>query len=199
MSRAQSAPASLPARPDNSDLGSDLGAVRADLGDRTHCEVCNSRANALFGDSSAKARLVFVGETPGEPESALLEKMIKAMGFARAEVILVNVAPCRPPENQSPEPNEATICSAFLDRQLEMIQPEVIVALGDFAAQTLLGAATPLAQLRGSFHTYRGIKLMPTFHPAYLLRNPAAKKEAWDDLKLVIKELGLPKPAARAP
>jgi DNA polymerase len=149
-----------------------------------------------------------VGEGPGENEDLqgrpfvgkagqLLDKMIEAMGLSREQVYIANVVKCRPPGNRDPEPDEVSACSPFLHRQVAAIQPKIIVALGKFAAQTLLGTETPITRLRGEFQTYRGVKLMPTFHPSYLLRNPSSKKEAWADLQSVAKELGIELPKKR--
>jgi DNA polymerase len=154
------------------------------------------------GEGNPRARLVFVGEGPGEQEDLqgrpfvgnagqLLDKMIQAIGLSRNDVYIANVVKCRPPGNRNPESDEILACSPFLHRQLDIIQPEVIVALGKFAAQTLLQTDEKITQLRGKFKTYRGTKLMPTFHPSYLLRSPSAKREAWIDLQAVAKELGI--------
>lgn len=166
------------------------------------CKLCKGRTNIVPGEGNPKAELVFVGEAPGEQEDLqgrpfigragqLLEKMIEAMGLKRDQVFICNVVKCRPPGNRNPEPDEIAACSPFLHRQLDTIRPKVVVALGKFAAQTLLQTETPISKLRGQFHEFRGAKLMPTFHPAYLLRNPPSKREAWEDLKTVAKELGL--------
>ncbi len=171
------------------------------------CKLCSGRTKIVVGEGNPRAKLVFVGEAPGEQEDLqgkpfigragqLLEKMIEAMGLSRADVFICNVVKCRPPGNRNPEPDEIAACEPFLFRQLDVLQPQVVVALGKFAAQTLLRTEVRISDLRGRFHPYRGgAKLMPTFHPAYLLRNPPSKKEAWDDLKQVMKELGLPAPA----
>jgi len=148
---------------------------------------------------------VFVGEGPGADEDLqgepfvgragqLLTRMIEAMGFARSEVYIANVVKCRPPGNRDPEPDEIEACEPFLKAQIAAIRPRVIVALGRFAVQTLLRDATPISRQRGRWREYEGVKLMPTFHPAYLLRNPAEKKPAWDDLQLVMKEFGKASP-----
>ncbi|MBY0470848.1 uracil-DNA glycosylase [bacterium] len=179
-----------------------LDEICADLGACQRCKLGKSRTNIVFGDGNPKAELVFVGEAPGENEDLegrpfigragqLLEKMIEAMGLSRSEVYICNVVKCRPPENRNPETDEIESCSPFLFRQLDQIQPKVVVALGKFAAQTLLQTETRISELRGKFYPYRGAKLIPTFHPAYLLRNPPSKREAWEDLQLVAKELGL--------
>ena len=164
------------------------------------CKLCQGRNRIVFGVGTPKTRLVFVGEAPGEQEDLqgvpfvgragqLLDKMIEAMGLSRDQIYICNVVKCRPPENRNPEPDEIAACSGYLHRQLDVIRPEVIVTLGKFASQTLLQSETPISQLRGNFHEYRGAKLMPTFHPAYLLRNPSSKKECWSDLQQVAREL----------
>lgn len=179
-----------------------LEKILKDLDQCKRCKLHTTRNKLVFGDGNPAARLVFVGEAPGEQEDLqgrpfvgragkLLEKMIEAMGLKREEVYICNVVKSRPPENRNPEPDEIEACSPFLFRQLEVIQPEVIVALGKFAAQTLLKTETPISQLRGKFFDYRGFKLLPSFHPSYLLRNPSAKREAWEDLKTVAKELNI--------
>jgi len=184
---------------------SGLAEIQTDLDQCTRCKLSRGRQNIVFGDGNSRARLMFVGEGPGEQEDIqgrpfvgragqLLEKMIEAMGLKREDVFIANVVKCRPPENRNPEPDEIEACSPFLHRQIDSIRPTVIVALGKFAAQTLLQTETRISELRGHFVEYRGVKLMPTFHPAYLLRNPSSKKEAWDDLKMVAKELGLQLP-----
>lgn len=183
-----------------------LDEVRRALGDCKRCKLCSGRKNIVFGVGNPKARLVFVGEGPGADEDTqgipfvgaagqLLTKMIQAMGFSRDEVYICNVVKCRPPGNRNPEPDEIEACQPFLEAQLRAIQPEVIVALGKFATQTLLKTQTPITRLRGQWREYLGITLMPTFHPAYLLRNPAEKKAAWADLQAVMARFG--KPPAR--
>jgi DNA polymerase len=155
----------------------------------------------VFGVGNPSAELMFVGEGPGADEDVqgepfvgragqLLTKMIEAMGFARSQVYIANVVKCRPPGNRDPEPDEIEACEPFLKAQIAAIRPRVIVALGRFAVQTLLRDTTPISRQRGRWREYEGVKLMPTFHPAYLLRNPAEKKPAWDDLQLVMKEFG---------
>jgi uracil-DNA glycosylase family 4 len=188
----------VPARPT-------LDSIRGELGDCQRCKLCAGRTNLVFGVGNAEAHLVFVGEGPGADEDAqgepfvgkagqLLNKMIEAMGYARQDVYICNVVKCRPPGNRNPEPDEIAACEPFLRAQLNAIDPEVVVALGKFAAQTLLRDATPITRLRGQWRTYQGMKLMPTFHPAYLLRNPAEKKPCWEDLKAVMAVLGKPPP-----
>ncbi len=167
----------------------------------TKCgELASSRQNVVFGAGNAKAKLVFVGEAPGRDEDEqglpfvglagqLLTKMIEAIGMSRNEVFICNVLKCRPPQNRNPMPEEIINCSPYLWRQLELIQPKMICALGKFAAQTLLNSTASISQLRGTIHDCRGFRLICTFHPAYLLRNPADKRKAWEDLKRVKAEL----------
>jgi uracil-DNA glycosylase len=181
--------------------GPELGAVRAELGDCTRCKLHPTRKNLVFGVGNPAADLVFVGEAPGADEDAqgepfvgaagqLLTRMILAMGFRREDVYIANILKCRPPGNRNPEADEIAQCEPFLVKQLAAIRPRMIVALGKFAAQCLLGKPdTPISALRGKFHAYQGIPLMPTYHPAYLLRQPSAKRQVWDDLQLVMAEL----------
>ncbi|HEY5450951.1 MAG TPA: uracil-DNA glycosylase [Polyangia bacterium] len=175
---------------------SGLQVVRDDLGDCRRCKLAPSRTNLVYGVGNPDAELVFVGEAPGADEDAqgepfvgkagqLLTKMIEAMGYTRDDVYICNVLKCRPPGNRNPEPDEVASCEPFLKRQLAAIRPRMIVALGKFAAQCLLRDDTPITRLRGGFRSYEGIPLMPTLHPAYLLRDPSKKKLAWDDLKAV--------------
>lgn len=185
-----------------------LGQIAADLKDCQRCKLCQKRKNIVLGEGNPKARLVFVGEGPGEQEDIqgrpfvgnagqLLDRMIAAIGLERSQVHILNVVKCRPPGNRNPEPDEIESCSPFLYRQLDIIQPQVIVALGKFAAQTLLQTDEKISRIRGQFRPYRGALLMPTFHPSFLLRNPASKREAWEDLKKVAKELGLEIPSPK--
>jgi uracil-DNA glycosylase family 4 len=173
-----------------------LQVVRAELGECQRCKLAPSRTNLVFGVGNPDADLVFVGEAPGADEDAqgepfvgkagqLLTKMIEAMGYTRDDVYICNVLKCRPPGNRNPEPDEVAKCEPFLKQQLAAIRPRMIVALGKFAAQCLLRDDTPITRLRGGFRSYEGIPLMPTLHPAYLLRDPSKKKLAWDDLKAV--------------
>jgi len=176
--------------------------IRADLGECTRCKLHKTRNKIVFGDGSADARLVFVGEGPGHDEDVqglpfvgragkLLTQMIEAMGLQRKDVYICNVVKCRPPENRLPEKDEVTPCSPFLLRQLDAINPKVIVCLGACAAQTLLETNRGISQFRGQWLEFRGRKLMATYHPAYLLRNPSAKAEVWKDLQKVMAVLGL--------
>ncbi|MGZ6081210.1 MAG: uracil-DNA glycosylase [Myxococcaceae bacterium] len=199
------APAVAPVAARAADTPPLLHEVRSALGDCKRCKLCSGRKNLVFGVGNPKARLVFVGEGPGAEEDnqgipfvgaagQLLTKMILAMGYSRDEVYICNVVKCRPPGNRNPEPDEIQACQPFLEAQLHAIRPEVIVALGKFAAQTLLRTDTPITRLRGQWREYVGIPLMPTFHPAYLLRNPPEKKAAWTDLRAVMARF--PKPGA---
>jgi uracil-DNA glycosylase len=184
-----------------------LGALRDDIGDCRRCKLAAHRRTLVFGVGNSHARLVFVGEGPGADEDAqgepfvgragqlLTEIITKGMRLRREDVYICNVIKCRPPGNRNPEPDEVESCEPFLQRQLASIGPEVIVALGKFAAQTLLRSKTPITQLRGRWFDYRGIMLMPTFHPAYLLRNPGDKRLVWEDVQKVMRVLGLPVPA----
>ena len=178
-----------------------LDQIRRELGDCRRCKLCTGRKNIVFGVGNPRAELVFVGEGPGEqedlqgvpfvgPAGELLTKMIGAMGFSRDQVYICNVVKCRPPGNRNPEPDEINACEPFLRSQLLALQPKVIVALGKFAAQTLLRDSTPITRLRGQWREYQGVKLMPTFHPAYLLRSPQEKRKAWEDLQQVMKLFG---------
>jgi DNA polymerase len=183
-----------------------LQLIRDEIGDCTRCALHAGRHKLVFGDGSPNARLMFVGEGPGADEDAqglpfvgkagqLLNNMISAMGLKRDEVYIANVVKCRPPGNRVPEQEEGATCSPFLFRQIDVVRPEVLVALGATAATWLLGARQPLAGLRGRVHGVRGTKLIVTYHPAYLLRDPRQKKEAWADLQIAMKELGLKPPA----
>jgi DNA polymerase len=163
------------------------------------CSLCETRINVVFGSGNEKAKLVFVGEAPGADEDQQglpfvgkagqkLTQIINAIGLSRDEVYIANVLKCRPPNNRNPLPHEIEACEPYLISQLEIIKPKVICALGTFAAQTLLRSDLPISKLRGRFHTYHGIKLMPTYHPAFLLRNPKFKKDVWEDVQKVRAE-----------
>ena len=176
--------------------------IREDLGDCTRCKLHRARTNLVFGDGNPKAELVFVGEGPGRDEDEqglpfvgragkLLTQMIEAMGLQRKDVYICNVVKCRPPENRTPEKDEVAECSPFLLRQLDFISPKVIVCLGSVAAQTLLETNRGISHFRGEWLDFRGKKLLATYHPAYLLRNPSAKGEVWKDLQKVMAVLGL--------
>jgi uracil-DNA glycosylase len=184
-----------------------LNAVREELGDCQRCKLAGKRTNIVFGVGNPDAPLVFVGEAPGADEDRtgepfvgaagqLLTKMIEAMGLRRQDVYICNILKCRPPGNRNPDPDEIEQCEPFLKKQLAAIRPRMIVALGKFAAQCLLRSDAPISKLRGAWREYQGIPLMPTYHPAFLLRNPAAKREVWSDLQQVMAELdrlGIPR------
>lgn len=186
--------------------GDSLERIREDIGDCKRCRLCQQRNTIVFGSGNPRAQLVFVGEGPGRDEDIqglpfvgragkLLTQMIEAMGLKRDDVYICNVVKCRPPENRAPEPDEMETCSPFLYRQLAVIQPRVVVCLGAIAFQALYGAKQSISRLRGQWLEFRGIPMMATYHPAYLLRNPNAKSEVWDDLKKVMAHLGLKIPA----
>jgi uracil-DNA glycosylase family 4 len=190
-----------------------LTAIREDLGDCSRCKLHTlGRTQIVFGVGNPTADLMFVGEAPGADEDIqgvpfvgragqLLTKMIEAMGLKREDVYIANVLKCRPPGNRNPEPDEIDQCEPFLFRQLASVQPKVVIALGAFAARTLLKTDAPISRLRGRVFDYRGAKLIPTFHPSFLLRSPGYKREAWEDLKQALALLGreLPRPAASQP
>jgi uracil-DNA glycosylase len=184
-----------------------LAAIQEEIGDCTRCPLAYAgRRKIVFADGDANARLMFVGEGPGADEDAqglpfvgkagqLLNNMIQAMGLKREQVYIANIVKCRPPANRTPEPVEANTCSQFLLRQIDVVQPEIVVALGSTAATYLLGVKQSLSGLRGKWHSCRGAKLAVTYHPAFLLRDPRMKSEAWKDLQMVMKEMGLKAPA----
>jgi uracil-DNA glycosylase family 4 len=187
------------------DRAAALQLIREDIGDCTRCALHKGRNKIVFGDGSPNARLMFVGEGPGADEDAqgipfvgkagqLLNNMIAAMGLKREEVYIANVVKCRPPGNRTPEPDEGNTCSQFLFHQIDVVRPQVLVALGATAATCLMGQRQPLAGLRGRVHAFRGMQLIITYHPAYLLRDPRQKKEAWADLQIAMRELGLKTP-----
>jgi uracil-DNA glycosylase family 4 len=203
--------AQVPAAPiPAADRAAALQAIQQEIGDCTRCPLAYAgRRRIVFGDGSPTARLMFIGEGPGADEDAqgipfvgkagqLLNNMITAMGLSRSEVYIANIVKCRPPSNRVPEPVEANTCSQFLLRQIDVVQPEVIVALGATAAMYLLGVKQSLSSLRGHWHTCRGAKLAVTYHPAFLLRDPRQKSEAWKDLQMVMGELGLKPPQKKA-
>jgi uracil-DNA glycosylase family 4 len=183
-----------------------LQQVREEIGDCKRCRLCEKRNTIVFGVGNPRARVLFVGEGPGADEDAqgipfvgkagqLLTDIIgKGMGLRRADVYIANVVKCRPPGNRVPQPDEVAACLPFLDAQIAAIRPEVIVALGATALQALLAAPAQITKVRGTWTDYRGVPLMPTFHPSYLLRNPAAKREVWQDIQAVMQKLGLPLP-----
>src|SRR5439155_11107059 len=190
---SEAAPARLYADPAEA-----LVAVRTGIGDCTRCKLHQmGRRQIVFGVGNPEADLMFVGEAPGQEEDnqgipfvgragQLLTKIIEAIGLQRDDVYIANVIKCRPPGNRNPEQDEVDTCEPFLFQQIDAIRPKVIVALGKFAAQALLRTLEPISRLRGRVYDYRGAKLVPTFHPAYLLRNPASKREVWEDMKVVM-------------
>ena len=177
-----------------------LSQIRDELGECTRCKLSTTRKSIVFGVGDPNASLMFVGEAPGEqedkrgepfvgPAGELLDKMIEAMGWSRQSVYIANTTKCRPPGNRNPEPDELEQCMPFLQAQIASIAPRIIVALGRPASNQLLGRDVPISALRNKFHDVNGIRVMPTFHPAYLLREPDRKRDAWADLKLVMQEL----------
>jgi len=177
-----------------------LEDVRMDLGDCRRCKLSEGRKNIVFGAGNPNARLVFVGEGPGYEEDQrgepfvgaagqLLTKIIEAMNHTREAVYICNIIKCRPPGNRNPMPDEIAACSPFLRRQISSIKPDFICALGTFAAQTLLETSVPISKLKGRFHDYMGIQVLPTYHPAYLLRNPDKKRDVWEDMQKLMKAL----------
>lgn len=179
-----------------------LTDIRNELGDCRRCPLHQGRRHIVFGEGDLHARLVFVGEGPGYDEDQqgrpfvgaagkLLTRMIEAMGLTREDVYICNVVKCRPPENRNPLPGEIDMCSPFLGRQLQAIRPRYICALGKIAAQHLSRSRTPISALRGRFFDFQGIPVMPTFHPAFLLRTPEKKREVWEDLQQLMQRLGL--------
>lgn len=178
-----------------------LDEIRNDLGDCRRCKLWKERTNIVYGAGNPHARLVFVGEGPGYDEDRqgepfvgkagqLLTKIIEAMKLARDRVYICNVVKCRPPDNRNPEPDEISACFPFLKRQLEAISPDIICALGSVAANSLLEKEVFISRVRGKFFDYKGIKVMPTYHPAYLLRNPDKKKDVWEDVQKIMKMMG---------
>ncbi len=187
-----------------------LAALGEELRDCRRCKLCETRTHVVFGEGNPRPRVLFIGEAPGETEDRLarpfvgragelLDKIIEnAMGLRRGDVYIANVNKCRPPGNREPAPDEVAACLPFLRRQIEILRPEVIVTLGKVATWNLLGATAPMRVLRGSTQQFAGIPVIPTWHPAYLLRNPAAKSETWADVRRVNRMLGLPEvPAPR--
>jgi uracil-DNA glycosylase family 4 len=201
LSRVGITPLAPPAAPPSADGGTAdstrlLAAVREELGDCQRCRLAKGRRNIVFGQGDPHARLMFVGEAPGADEDVqglafvgkagqLLTKIIAAIGLTRDDVFIANVIKCRPPENRNPEADEILSCQPFLEAQIQAIRPRVIVALGKFAGQWLLKTAEPISRIRGRIGDYQGITAIPTFHPAFLLRNPSAKKQVWEDMQLV--------------
>lgn len=176
-----------------------LEDVRRELGDCRRCKLHVTRKNIVFGTGNQRAHIVFVGEAPGRDEDIqgkpfvgqagkLLDLMLEAINLKREEVYICNIIKCRPPGNRNPEKDEIEACGPFLTKQLEAIEPRIICALGALAAHTLLKTKESISKLRGVIHTYHGIRLIPTYHPAFLLRSPYKKREAWEDMQLIQKE-----------
>ena len=188
----------------------DLASVETVVASCQLCGLCRTRTQTVFADGTGRSRLMFVGEAPGADEDAtgvpfvgragqLLTKMIESgMGLSRSDVYIANVLKCRPPGNRNPEPAEIASCRPYLDAQIDLVRPSVLVALGRFAAQFLLETEEPISRLRGRWGTRHGIPVMPTYHPSFLLRQPDRKKEAWEDLQQVLHKLGLPVPRKKA-
>ena len=187
----------------------DLPSLAREVSSCVSCRLCKTRKQTVFADGSPTAKIMFIGEAPGADEDAqgvpfvgragqLLTRMIEdGMGLPRASVYIANVLKCRPPDNRNPEPDEIASCRGYLEAQIELVKPEVLVALGKFAAQFLLETEEGIMRLRGKWGSYRGIPVMPTFHPSFLLRQPAQKKDAWEDLLKVLAKAGLPAPARK--
>ncbi|HUY27558.1 MAG TPA: uracil-DNA glycosylase [Candidatus Binataceae bacterium] len=183
-----------------------LESLREFIGDCRRCKLWGLRKNLVFGVGNPHAELMFIGEGPGAEEDLRGEPFVgragqlltdiieRGMGMTRAEVYICNVIKCRPPENRNPEPDEVAACEPFMMRQIELVKPRVIVGLGAFAVQAVLKLKTPISKLRGVWHDVNGVRMMPTFHPAYLLRNPGDKRLVWQDVQQVMKELGRPIP-----
>lgn len=179
--------------------GRDLALLKNKVAQCHRCPLAKSRKNIVFGDGSIDARLMFIGEAPGFAEDLagrpfvgeageLLTKIIEAMGIERMDVYICNILKCRPPQNRSPLPEEISLCIDYLYRQIECVKPRIICGLGKFASQTLLATDMPITKLRGNWHEFRGIRFMPTYHPAYLLRNPHDKKLVWQDMRKILHE-----------
>ena len=200
QTQAWAASADVSIDPDSERQEATLDSLRQALAGCQRCALAKGRHSIVFGVGNPQAELMFIGEGPGRdedlqgepfvgPAGMLLDRMIVAMGRRRSDVYIANIVKCRPPQNRDPEPSEVTACAPFLARQIALVAPKVIVALGRYAAQTLLQDKTPISRLRGQVRRYRGILTMPTFHPAYLLRNPADKRLVWHDLQAVMQML----------
>ncbi len=190
----------IPDRGPDCPAGETLESIRSELGDCQRCGLAASRTQLVYGVGNTNARLVLVGEAPGREEDQkgepfvgeagrLLDRILQAMGMTREEVYICNVLKCRPPNNRDPLPEEVATCEAFLARQIAAIKPQVIIGLGRFAVHSLLKSNVPISRLRGEWQSYQGIPLMPTYHPAYLLRNPEGKRDVWEDMKEVMRRL----------
>ena len=203
-----SPPSASPWLPPNAASYERLSVLSATVRECTRCGLCERRTQTVFARGTGSSGVCFVGEGPGADEDAqglpfvgkagqLLDRMIQAMGLERDEVYVCNVVKCRPPENRKPEPDEMAACMPYLNEQLDLIAPRVIVALGATAVQALFGTTEGITRLRGNWKTLRGVPVMPTLHPAYLLRTPAAKREVWEDLQAVLQKIGRSAPSAR--
>lgn len=177
-----------------------LDSIRAEIGDCQRCKLAPKRTNIVFGSGNPNAELVFVGEAPGFDEDQqglpfvgragqLLTKIIESISLKREDVYICNVLKCRPPENRNPEPDEVAACNPFMKKQLAAIRPKIVCCLGTFAAQTVLQTVAPISKLRGKFYDMDGMRIIATFHPAYLLRSPDKKREVWEDMKQIRAEL----------
>ncbi|MBF0216260.1 MAG: uracil-DNA glycosylase [Candidatus Omnitrophica bacterium] len=186
-----------------------LSAYRSQIMGCGLCRLAGTRTNFVFGEGSSKAAIMFVGEAPGADEDRegrpfvgragqLLTKIIESIGLTREEVYIANILKCRPPENRPPMPDEIAACRGYLEKQIEMVKPRIVCALGKSSTQALLNVETPISQLRGKSFDFNGVKVIPTFHPAYLLRNPEAKKEVWEDMRKIAKELVLKLPGKKS-
>jgi uracil-DNA glycosylase len=205
--RPAPAPVELLSRYPGLEKTATLDELSAFIGDCKRCKLAPLRTHLVFGVGNPNADLMFVGEAPGADEDARGEPFVgragqlltdiieRGMGLSRADVYICNVIKCRPPDNRNPEPDEVAACEPFLMRQIDLVRPRAIVALGSFAVQALLKVKTPISRLRGNWQEVRGVKLMPTFHPAYLLRSPGEKRLVWQDIQEVMKVLGLEIPA----
>ena len=189
------------------DLQAALNVVQAEVAACTRCqELAGTRTQTVFGIGNPRARLCFFGEAPGADEDRLGEPFVgragklltdiiqKGMGLERSDVYIMNILKCRPPGNRNPNPDEVDNCREFFERQFEIINPEFICCLGAVAAQNLLETTVAVGRLRGKIHDYRGVKVVVTYHPSYLLRNPSAKKQTWEDIQMLMREMGLPLP-----
>ena len=181
-------------------MASELTLIREDIGDCQRCKLSRGRTNIVFGSGNPNAELVFVGEAPGFDEDKqglpfvgragqLLTKIIESIDIKREDVYICNVLKCRPPDNRNPEPDEVLACNPFLKRQLAAIRPKIVCCLGTFAAQNVMQTASPISKLRGAFHDIDGMRVIATFHPAYLLRSPDKKRDVWEDMKQIRAEL----------
>lgn len=198
----------LPENPDMRTPVPTLQTIREAIGDCTRCGLCRTRKTIVFGEGNDKADLMFIGEAPGAaedetgrpfvgPAGNLLTNIIeneKAMGLKRQDVYIGNILKCRPPGNRDPRPEEVQQCIGFLEAQIQVISPKIIVTLGRIATQYILNVTTPISRLRGTFQEYRGIAVMPTYHPSYLLQNPSKKRDVWEDIKKVMDYLHIPQP-----